>query len=158
MSDIAISLNLLVELCFFIWEILKIILNLVCLKNNNRWGIDFSYWLKKLLQMIGPRRVIAELVVLQADLLGKSCRIFVIYLAKIRKENSWMYSIFHILYIILEFELSWFNKHLKFSSLLMLVSQMVTPVCMKIICAACFCFFRISWSLVLKVLAQGTLA
>ena len=55
MSDIAISLNLLVELCFFIWEILKIILNLVCLKNNNRWGIDFSYWLKKLLQMIGPR-------------------------------------------------------------------------------------------------------
>ena len=47
-SDIAISHDLLVEL---------------------RGGIAFLCGLKKLFQMVGPRTVIAKLVVLQADLL-----------------------------------------------------------------------------------------
>ena len=43
---------------------------------------------------LGPRRVVAKLMVLQAELfvreavLGISCRIMVIYLTKFRKENS----------------------------------------------------------------------
>ena len=44
-------------------------LNLFCFKSNSRWEIDLSCWLKKLFQMVGPRRVITKLVILQADFL-----------------------------------------------------------------------------------------
>ena len=48
---------------------LSMSLNLICFKNYDRWGKDFSFCLKKLFQMVGPRRVIAKLVVLQAGIL-----------------------------------------------------------------------------------------
>ena len=51
MSDIAISHDLLVELCFVIW-VKQFIFNFF--KDDDRGGIAFSCGLKKLFQMVGP--------------------------------------------------------------------------------------------------------
>ena len=56
-------------LCLYLCVYLSVSLNLICFKNYSKWGKDFSFFLKKLLQIVGQRRVFANLVILQADLL-----------------------------------------------------------------------------------------
>ena len=49
-----------------IW--ISVPLNLISVENENKYEIDCSCWLKNLFQMVGPRRIIVRLVILQKKL------------------------------------------------------------------------------------------